>query len=262
MYYYIILLFLAVVPSYVLAKYVYQNDVIEKESKSLLTKLFFGGFLSALIAIIISLIIDYFVKSDEMLTSLPKTFIYAFLMVGVVEETSKYIVLRKITWNNREFNYIYDALVYATYVSLGFATIENIMYVFEYGIHTAVTRALLAVPGHLSFGIFMGYFYGFSKKYYLKNDRKNYKINNLLTLLAPSLGHGIFDFCLFSNNSIFLLGYFVYVVILFKVASNLLKKVSKEDMQLVNTNSFHYCPYCGSVAKGLYCSNCGNRLYK
>ena len=109
MYYYIILLFLAVVPSYVLARYVYQNDVIEKESKSLLTKLFFGGFLSALIAIIISLIIDYFVKSDEMLTSLPKTFIYAFLMVGVVEETSKYIVLRKITWNNREFNYIYDA---------------------------------------------------------------------------------------------------------------------------------------------------------
>lgn len=69
------------------------------------------------------------------------------------------------TWRNPNFNYRFDGIVYAVFVSLGFAAFENIQYVLHYGLSVALPRAIFAVPGHMSFAVFMGLFYGRAKLY-------------------------------------------------------------------------------------------------
>ena len=81
-----------------------------------------------------------------------------FVIVAIAEESSKYFFLKKRTWNNPEFNCQYDGVVYAVFVSLGFALWENINYVLSYGFSTAIVRAITAIPGHACFGVFMGVF--------------------------------------------------------------------------------------------------------
>lgn len=89
-----------------------------------------------------------------------------FVIVAIAEESSKYFFLKKRTWNNPEFNCQYDGVVYAVFVSLGFALWENINYVLSYGFSTAIVRAITAIPGHACFGVFMGVFYGLARKQY------------------------------------------------------------------------------------------------
>ena len=73
------------------------------------------------------------------------------LIVAPAEELGKFIVLRSITWKNKHFNYSYDAIVYAVFVSLGFAALENITYVFGSGVGTAFLRMFTAVPTKSAF---------------------------------------------------------------------------------------------------------------
>jgi RsiW-degrading membrane proteinase PrsW (M82 family) len=68
-----------------------------------------------------------------------------------------------VLYNNKNFNEPFDGIVYAVIVSMGFATIENIIYVFQYGFATGILRLFTAVPAHAAFGILMGYFLGKAK---------------------------------------------------------------------------------------------------
>ncbi len=109
----------------------------------------------------------------------------------MVEEFSKYIIVKYYAQRNKEFNEPFDGIVYAVMVSMGFAALENVLYVFQYGFATGVTRAFTAVPAHATFGILMGYFMGKAK------FSKNKLQLNLLGLFAATLFHGAYDFFLF-----------------------------------------------------------------
>ena len=85
-----------------------------------------------------------------------------FIGIALVEEGLKLWVLLRLTKNNREFNSIFDGIVYAVFVSLGFAAFENVLYVLQYGFSNALMRAVTSVPGHTFFGVMMGYYYSFS----------------------------------------------------------------------------------------------------
>ena len=98
---------------------------------------------------------------DDM--SISQQFIKAFIVVALVEEFSKYIIVKYYAQNNREFNEPFDGIVYAVMVSMGFAALENVLYVYQYGSSTGITRAFTAVPAHATFGILMGYFMGKAK---------------------------------------------------------------------------------------------------
>ena len=127
-----LLLILSILPALLLGKMVYNYDKVEKEPIGLLFKLFLSGIGAIVLTLILSfalLIIFPSVENAENL-SLIALIPYCFIFVSLVEEGNKMLFLKRITWNNKEFNYIYDAIVYAVYVSLGFATIENIFYVF------------------------------------------------------------------------------------------------------------------------------------
>ena len=105
-----------------------------------------------------------------------------------------WILLRK----NRYFDEKMDGIVYAVCVSLGFAALENIMYLFsnaESYLSVGIARAIFAVPGHFCFGILMGYYYSFAK-FYPKAPEKN----KVLILVAPIIVHGLYDSILFIIN--------------------------------------------------------------
>jgi RsiW-degrading membrane proteinase PrsW (M82 family) len=123
--------------------------------------------------------------------SVPQQFIKAFLVVGLTEEFSKYIIVRFFNQPKKEFNEPFDGIMYAVMVSMGFAATENIMYVLESGYVTGFLRAFTAVPAHATFGILMGYFMGKAK------FSKNRITLNLLGLLFAVTFHGFYDFFLF-----------------------------------------------------------------
>lgn len=86
-------------------------------------------------------------------------------------------------------------------VSLGFATLENIMYVLgsadvdvKGGFVTGVVRMFTAVPAHAICGVIMGYFFGKSK---FEDEHK--QKNLALALIAPAAFHGAYDFFAFLN---------------------------------------------------------------
>lgn len=187
------LLLLALAPIVVILIYIYVKDKYEKEPIGVLVKNFFLG---AVVSIIITVVLGFaaniiFPITDE--KSILQQFVKAFFVVALVEEFSKYIIVKYYAQKKTDFNEPFDGIVYAVVVSMGFAALENVLYVSQYGLTTGLTRAFTAVPAHATFGILMGYFMGKAK---FSNNRVKF---NLLGLLIATLFHGAYDFFLFIN---------------------------------------------------------------
>ena len=149
---------LALIPVILILVFIYVKDKKEKEPMGLLMGLFFAGMGTVISAIIIEGIGEVIFNLIIPYDSFIKEFLSAMLIIGPAEELGKYTVLRLITWKNKNFNYSYDAIVYSVFVSLGFAALENIAYVFINGLGIAILRMFTAVPGHAADAVFMGYF--------------------------------------------------------------------------------------------------------
>ena len=152
-----------------------------------------------------------------------------FGIVALAEESSKYIFLKRNTWKNPEFNCQYDGVVYAVFVSLGFALWENISYVLNYGLTTAIARAVTAIPGHACFGVFMGVFYGIAKKYDYTGETGKSLFFRILTLIVPMLLHGAYDYIATLEQAQSGWYFFAFVAVLFIVSFILVKNTSKKD---------------------------------
>lgn len=187
------LLALAVAPCIAIFVYIYIKDEYEKEPLWLLALSFFGGMLSVIPAVFLEKFGQSFgFDSDGNVWSIA---VFAFLVVAFSEEFSKYLFLRFIPYRSREFNEPYDGIMYGVMVSMGFATIENIMYVFEYGAGTGVMRMFTAVPAHAVFGIIMGYFVGKAKF----ADQNSFFLH-LFGIVMAVVFHGAYDFSLMQNE--------------------------------------------------------------
>ncbi|MCR5704264.1 MAG: PrsW family intramembrane metalloprotease [Eubacterium sp.] len=223
---------LAVLPALILFFYVYKLDKIEKEDSKLLIKLFLLGAATIISAIVLELIgmalLSMFFEKGET----AYIFIANFLVVAVAEEGGKYLVLKKNTWNHEEFNYSFDAVLYAITVSLGFATIENVMYVLDGGVGVAILRALTSVPGHAIFGLFMGNYYGLAKRCEQQGYEDGMRKNLRKALGVPVLLHGFYDFCLEMNSGWFLGTFLVFELGLTILSVKKVKKMSKQDVAL------------------------------
>mgnify|MGYP005996571969 CR=1 FL=1 len=187
------LLLLAIAPVTIVVFYIYFKDKFEKEPIGFLFKNFIlGATVSIVITAILGLIAARIIPLTNA-TSVFQQFLKAFFVVTLVEEFSKYIIVRFYAQRNKEFNEPFDGIVYAVMVSMGFAALENVLYVFQFGVATGITRAFTAVPAHATFAILMGYFIG--KAEFSENRIKL----NLTGLLVATLFHGAYDFFLFIN---------------------------------------------------------------
>lgn len=191
-----LLIALAVLPAAFLIWYVYEKDTVEKEPFALLAKLFLfavatmGGVIVA--ELVLGGIIGAAVGDENVLFYLLENFVG----VALIEEGAKYLVVYAETWKSKEFNYLFDGIVYGVVASLGFATVENILYVIQGGVGVAFFRAILSVPSHAIDGVFMGYFYGLAKRADMLGDASTRKLNLVLALVVPVLLHGTYDFLL------------------------------------------------------------------
>ncbi len=182
----LILLAFAVAPGVCIAIFIYLKDKHEREPIGLLVKSFFYGMGSVVVTLIISVPLSKFISLDEQ--DLSQQAVHAFIIVALVEEFSKYIFVRGILYRNPNFNEPFDGIVYSVMVSMGFATLENVMYVKDGGWSVAVLRMFTAVPAHASFAVLMGYYLGLAKFVHHKS------YYGWIGLGIATLFHGAYDY--------------------------------------------------------------------
>ena len=233
-----ILIAAAVIPAIVLLIKVYKSDKMDKEPIGLLVSLVLYGIIATGFAMLTECVGNFILSFFFDEGSITYNAIMYFLIVALSEEGFKYILLKKRTWYSPAFNYKFDGVVYAVFVSLGFALWENIGYVLMYGLSTAMVRAVTAVPGHACFGVFMGTWYGMAKKY----DGYGYagvsQICRAMALLIPVLLHGFYDFTASFENEHYGWIFAAFVSAMFLIAFLLVRKMSNNDEHIKKNTYF------------------------
>lgn len=201
-----LLLFASVFPIALILLFVYIKDK-EKEPLVLLLTFFCLGILSAFLVTQITNVLTPIIPLLNMkivdMTFLEKV-LYCFLGVALIEEICKWSMVYFVGYHHREFDELYDIMIYAIFVSLGFALFENIIYVLNSSsMKVALLRAISAIPGHACDAIFMGYYLSIAKVFHFKQKKGLENKNIFLSILTPVLLHGIYDFCLLLISNTF-----------------------------------------------------------
>ena len=260
-----ILIVIALLPVFIIATYVNKKDK-NKEPAKLLAQLFILGIVSCFLTVYVSELLGKFipfVDIDVTQANFIEVLLHAFIGIALIEEGSKLFMVYNMAYKNKEFDEIYDIIIYSVFVALGFAAFENILYVLgnetiEASITTGVLRAILAVPGHACDGLFMGYYLSLAKISELQNQKEESKKYLLKSLLIPTILHGTYDFCIFTGMPIFLLVFLIFVIWMYINAVKKLKLVATNNRSLYMQNK--YCGFCGTPATGVFCGHCGHRI--
>jgi RsiW-degrading membrane proteinase PrsW (M82 family) len=185
----ITMLIASLLPAVLLLLYIWKKDT-QKEPTYMLMKDVSWGIGIIIPVIVVEKIIGLMLLGENgSPTTLVDTTAMAFLVAAIPEESFKLLALWMVLKKNPFFDEHFDGIVYAVCVGLGFAAVENISYVFSHDdwASVAISRALLAVPGHYAFAVLMGYYYSV---YHFVNRSPKVAI---CVLLAPVLAHGIYD---------------------------------------------------------------------
>ncbi len=253
-----LLLFLAALPVIIILLYVYNKDK-SKEPLGLLLVLFVMGILSCFLVFFISYLLEQifpFMQGNIENKTLFQIILYSFFGVALVEEFCKWIMLYFKGYKNDEFDELFDIIVYSVFVSLGFAFFENILYVLNYQeLKTVIVRALSAIPGHACDAVFMGYYLNIAKKNSNKNRRDLERKNIKLSIIVPTILHGIYDFCLLSGQNILFFVFFIFITFLYTKSLEKIQEVSANNNKIKFKNKF--CKNCGRIVESEFCPNCG-----
>ncbi|MBQ6766431.1 MAG: PrsW family intramembrane metalloprotease [Paludibacteraceae bacterium] len=226
------ILLLAFIPIFVIAVYIYKRDKFNKEPLKELLKAFAAGMFSAVVVILVHEILDLSGVDIE-----TNVFLRAFVSAAVIEECSKFFFFYKLFWNNPNFDERFDGIVYAVYVSLGFAFVENVLYIYQdvgQAVSIARARAFFAVPAHTLFAIAMGYGAGIARF-----SRKRASLYLVSGLIWAILLHGIYDFLLMYSSELasvnetfsafIVMLFYIFVIIMWVVGFRRMKKLNEED---------------------------------
>ena len=225
----LILVTAAVIPAVALMLYVYKADKLEKEPTTLLWRLILQGIISTALAVFTERLGAQVLGGIFRKNTLLYQIVFYFLVVGLSEEGFKYLLLKRRTWDSPYFNCRFDGVVYAVFVSMGFALWENIDYVVMYGLETAMIRALTAVPGHACFGVFMGAWYGLAKSHERHGHAQYSKTCRYLAVICPVLLHGLYDLIATLDRSDLSLVFIGFIGVMFAAAYRTVKKLSRQD---------------------------------
>ena len=235
------LLLASIAPAIFIMFIVYKYDTI-KESLSMLVKAFFGGLLS----IVLTLIIVYPIADIKLASGAMQSFFDAFFMAGIPEELSKWIIFYWLISKAKDFDQYYDGILYAIFISMGFALFENILYVFHPkmgGMSTAIVRSIISVPGHMLFAIPMGYYLSLSR--FESGTSARYHI--FLSLAIPILLHGTFDFILMYSSAkddlnpglagFLMLAFVIFDIFMWRFGLRKLKEHISKDKNKLNVSA-------------------------
>ncbi|MFN3840151.1 MAG: PrsW family intramembrane metalloprotease [Cyclobacteriaceae bacterium] len=212
---------IALTPGIAIAIYMYIHDKHEPEPVWLLALSFFYGILSLGLNLAIALPVDRLIPINE--KDLTAQAFHAFAVVAFLEELSKFVFIRGVLYRNKNFNEPLDGIVYAVMVGMGFATAENVIYVWHGGGGTAIIRMFSAIPAHALFAVLMGYWLGKAKFMHVNQKRLS-----LLALLTATFFHGIYDYFLFIS---FVPGIWVWSFVSLMIAFILARKAVRLHQQ-------------------------------
>ncbi len=226
------ILLLAFIPVLIVALYVYKRDVYSKEPIGQLFKAFFAGMLSAAVVLIINVMLHLAGVSLER-----SVFLNAYIGAGLIEECIKFTFLYWLFWNSPHFDERFDGVVYAVFVSMGFAFVENVLYIYD-GIeklHEIVrARAVFAVPAHALFAIAMGYGMGLAR---FSNRASGWLLAG--GLFSAIIIHGTYDFLLMYADSLadinesfsafIMLLFYIFVILMWIVGFKRMRSLNEED---------------------------------
>lgn len=225
-----LLLAIAVIPGAFLAAMIYRMDKYEHEPPALIAKLLLFGAISVIPTIAVELALES--VYGAFFEGLAFLIVENMLGVALVEEGFKYLFLKLGSWKHKAFDYQFDGVVYAVSVSIGFAVVENIMYVGMDGFATGILRAVTAVPGHTIFGIFMGYYYGMAKYFDYRGETKLVKKYKKMAIVVPMLIHGIYDIVASLESGMACLLFFVGIFSLEFYTYKRVKKLAAADREI------------------------------
>lgn len=230
---FLLLLLLALAPCLFLLWYFIHRDRYEPEPKKYIVKIYLLGALMVIPAALIEYILHPLFNSTPSI--IINAFIMSFFLIAPTEELLKFFVVKNWIYKQIEFDEIMDGIVYCVASSLGFATVENIIYVLDKGVGTGILRAFLSVPGHAFFGALMGYYVG-KAKFNQPAERKLI----FLGLFWAVFVHGLYDFLLLTETTLAVLVIGLIITLGFFTKRNLKKaelqskmrtdiKISEED---------------------------------
>lgn len=220
------LLIIAFAPVLIIAAYIYYRDKYEKEPLNLLIKALAAGGAIVFPVILVEQFLSMFLP---LFPGIFNAAYHGFIVAGFTEESFKFLALYLLFWKTNIFNEKFDGIVYATFVALGFAGVENALYVFQYGASVGLTRALTAVPAHAIFGVTMGFYAG-QARFYDKHKKELLK----KAVWLPMVLHGIYDTILMTGIDWLLIFWFGFIVYLYLSGLKRIKQLS--DQSIYNTD--------------------------
>ena len=274
-----VLFLAAIAPVAFMLHFVYVRDRYEKEPLGRIAIVFFASFLT----VIPAGIAEGLLMAGEP-TNLFAIAVTCFLVIGLSEEFFKYLAVKWLAVRHPSFNEVYDGILYAVAASLGFAMVENILYVTMSalestgeGMVVAVMRALLAVPGHALWGVMMGYYIGLAKFEPDPTKKRGLVLRGLFTAV---FWHGLYDFCAFGAEAttgglqvVLGLGLFAVVIVNWVIALRMIKDAQERScfrqphpliapVAAFAERNFKYCHKCGfrQPRTNRECASCGYRF--
>ncbi len=255
--------------------FVYVRDKYEREPLGRVLLVFFVSFLTVIPAAIAESIL-----LAGQLPGLIGVAIASWAVIGLSEEFFKYVAVRWLAVRHPSFNEVYDGILYAVAASLGFATIENLVYVFAAaaegggaGMWVAVLRALFSVPAHALWGVMMGYYIGLAR---FADDPAQKRPLVIKGVAIAVFWHGLYDFFAFGIESVdggvavlFAVGVLAVVIVNWIIGIRLIRKAQalssfKRPNPLVNPiaavhQRIKYCHRCGAPQPraAVHCTQCG-----
>lgn len=225
---------------------------------------------------------------EEVGSNLVQAAYVSFLVAGMTEELAKYLVVRRTVYNSLYFRQPLDGIIFSAAAALGFASIENVGYMFSFGAGVILVRGPFSTLAHVLFSVVWGHTLGV-----LKQGKVRPYMATLSLLAAMSL-HGLFDFLLFAGPSYgpwALVVFFAMGMVFFlllrsaqrqspyrdKIAAVLLTcpnckhqsgygagfcTACGHSLALAKSSNVYLCGHCNNVVENShrFCTTCGSRL--
>ncbi len=220
----------AVIPTLLLVWYYYRQDKRKPEPKGLIMGIFGLGIVVTIPVIVVELLLGNFERVFQGIPLLYH-FFRAFVVAALCEEWFKLLIVKHAAYRNVHFDEIMDGIVYTITASLGFACLENILYVLDGGLQVAVLRAFTAVPMHALASGMMGYYIGQAK--FAANPAREKALFRKGLWLAIFI-HGLYDFILFAGPGIYPLlsvSIFPLLIVVFVIMRKNIKQAIAADIQ-------------------------------
>ncbi len=230
----LLILIPALLPVFLILRYVYRLDKNEREPLGLVLFVVALGAAFALPCGSVESFLTGIFSAIYNTSTVKFAWIENTICVALVEELSKWLVIMIFVWRNHNFDFRYDGIVYAVSASLGFAALENVLYISQFGTNIALGRAIFSIPGHTTFGVFMGFYISRSKTAFLDGNTRSLRRYKILALVIPMLIHGLYDFLLSdqAGDAGYSVWFFAYVIVLDIIAWILIKHEFRTDRPL------------------------------